>query len=133
MEYYIFMWDMVESSAAVRADESKTLEYLGRLADFCLESVSELPKVQVEPTGDGQQVLFPDSGAKDLATIIKPFTESVERYSESLRGEFPNYSIRSILGVGSLASTPLGLNGQALWDLSDKLHSAKPGEYLEVL
>ncbi len=131
MEYYIYMWDMVSSTKAIHDDEKKTLEFINTVANFCLESTSELPQVQVVPIGDGQQILFPVT--TDFDTIVLPIAESVSRYAKSLAAEFPDYQIRSALTRGTLQPTPLGPNGTALWQISSTSAQLQPGEFKNLV
>lgn len=131
MDYYIFMWDMVNSTAAVMANEQATLSYLNKIANFCLESTSELPQVLVTPIGDGQHVLFP--ATTDYNSIVLPFAESVGRYAHSLAGEYPGLRIRSLLAPGTLQATPLGPNGASLWQLGASAANLQPGEFKNLV
>lgn len=131
MDYYIFIWDMYGSSKAIAANEKQALRYLSSIANFCLESVSELPSVPVVPLGDGQQVLFPASiSYKD---IILPFAESVGRYAKSLTREYPDYQITSLLSKGTLHNSPLGEIGAVLWQLDAAMQQIKPGEFVNLV
>lgn len=130
MEYYIFTWDTAASTFAVQHDEQLTLDFLNKLANFCLELTSELPKVEVTSIGDGQRIIFPID--TDLETIVRPTCASVNHYAQSLTSEYPDYKIRAILSRGLLYDGPLGKNGSILWTLDTTMHSIAPGEYQDL-
>ena len=106
---------MINSSQEIVRDEKRTLEYLSRIALFCLNLTSEISSIQVIPTGDGQQLITPQ-GSVDQSTF-RELISSIQSYSDSLSSEFPGYSIRAATGTGPLQQTPLGLNGAILWEL----------------
>lgn len=131
MEYYIFTWDMQNSTELIKADEAKTLQYLGLMAQFCLKLTSELTDVEVSSIGDGQQVYFPKTDK--YSAYVGQFAEDVISYAKSLQHQFPSYAIHAGVCAGTLHGSPLGKKGAVLWEINSALKNSPPNELLTLV